>query len=1200
MSDAFNHLLPSKDYKLPDNIEVDTSPFAHLLPSDQKQKFKLTTKGNPGSNLTYKDINDPDPFEHLLPQDEKEDIDGDTELWDKIAYATKLGFTDTYRGVKQMTGFDKDQMKAEQEKLYRYMENPDGSTNWAVAGAYFGSAILDPAGWLIPVTKARTLYKAAKYGFVSAGIFGGLGYVDEESILDTRGKQAAVSALGGTIISPLITGVAKKIKGEKVFTRESLGIPGFDTASIKTQSSAELQKIKLQNEAGKKHRDSFARKKIEIDEPETLKDLPMDKSKLLVGPRHWMRENIVKPYEKKFGKPALNYLTNGNYGGEAGGALAGGTIGYATVDDDTTITSKFGRMFTGALVGSLGIGGLKRIPKKTVFGKFEEEPTEVIETWSDWFGRGFIDGYKLPKKFKHLKAEAQGFANHIGMKFSYMANKIQKNLTADEQKILINLIEGDTKLRVAPAKLRELSKDSRKVILEMAQEYVDMGLISPATFKKNKDTYIKRSYRGKLEDRPFGEELKLRGATDKVTHDEYLKIYKKQKAYTTTSQKQTKDGIFIEAEAEATKKRIKGHKGWELLETSKKKIKSLTEEYDKKIKLTKSKTKKASLTKAKNEALKGESVDIRWEYTKPQRVGLGEIEDASFAIAETGRASAKTLAQYRFFANIAKQDYVYDTFGAVPKTMRKDYTQMPTAVISKTEGKSRYGNLAGKWVPTDVYKNLVSANQYYRQESRSFYKGYRSLNSYWKISKTAWNPTVHVNNIMSNFVLHDLVDANYKFLKPSWKALTTHGKVNKATGKLQRSELVEAATKHGVFDADLITTELKNIQTGAKFPYNFNEKIDPFNNSVNAARSVFDDVAKTNPLMKLTEWYRFEDSVFRLSVFQDRISKGWSLPDAALDARKSFIDYNIDAPAINWMRNTVTPFLAYTYRVIPILAETAIVRPWKYFKWAALGYGLNKMGDLVSGGDEEAERAVMPERKQGKFFNVGFLPHRNIKLPVPKFGKDQASYYVDLTRWVPGGDVMALEGTIPGLPAPLQPSLGLAGDIMFPILGYDLFRQEKIKGQTGIHSEDWKIRLNTIKDKLIPNIPFLPGSYSSQTLETARKGLKSPFRVEGTELTALTRALGFKVERADIKTLKAGKVFELKRKIDGFREQINLVRSDYRKGLVNKENAKEKINKIANKIRVEAAKYKIYFKLADFAKIEKPLVDVSNLFEKKK
>ena len=50
------------------------------------------------------------------------------------------------------------------------MENPDGTTNYAVAAAYFGSAILDPAGWLLPVTKARTLYKAAKYGFVNSGI----------------------------------------------------------------------------------------------------------------------------------------------------------------------------------------------------------------------------------------------------------------------------------------------------------------------------------------------------------------------------------------------------------------------------------------------------------------------------------------------------------------------------------------------------------------------------------------------------------------------------------------------------------------------------------------------------------------------------------------------------------------------------------------------------------------------------------------------------------------------------------------------------------------------------------------------------------------------------------------------------------------------------------------------------------------------
>ena len=387
MAGLFNDLIP-KEKKIPDNIQVNQSMFSDLLPSEDKHQFKITDKGNPGSNLSINDATEPGLFDDLIPQKNKiapenkntydkllktlsmtspisglaektedlvEDIDGDSEQWQKVAFATQLGFTDTYRGIKQITGFEEEKMKADQKKLYEFMQNPDGSTNWGVAGAYFGSAILDPAGWLLPVTKAKTLYQMAKWGFVSGGIFGGLGYVDDESILDTRGKQAAVSALGGTFVSPLIGGVGKKIKGEKVFTRESLGIPGFDTPSLKVQADTELQKIKLQDAAGKKHRTALARKKIEVDEPETIKDMVSDKSKLLRGPRHWFRENVVKPYEIKFGKPALNYLTNGNYGAETAGAITGGAIGYATTDEDAPITTKFGRAVAGALMSAGGI-----------------------------------------------------------------------------------------------------------------------------------------------------------------------------------------------------------------------------------------------------------------------------------------------------------------------------------------------------------------------------------------------------------------------------------------------------------------------------------------------------------------------------------------------------------------------------------------------------------------------------------------------------------------------------------------------------------------------------------------------------------------------------------------------------------------------------------------------------------------------------
>ena len=1206
MANEFDSLLPGNNPEVPSNLDIDNSPFSNLLPQEEKVKYKLSTEGNISDKLSDKDLSDGNQFDSLLPNySEEEDIDGDPELWKKVAFATKLGFTDTWRGGKQLVGVDLEEMKADQKKLYEYMENPDGTTNYAVAAAYFGSAILDPAGWLIPATKARTLYKAAKYGFISSGIVGGLGYVDEESILDTRAKQAAASAVGGTIIAPLMKGIGKKIKGEKVFTKESLGIPGFEAPSIKVQADTELQKIKLTNEAGRKDRDAFARKKIEIDEPETIKDIPQDKTKLLQGPRNFFREYVVKPYEKNVGKPLLNTLTNGEFGAESGGAITGFVGGYAGASqmEDAAVTTKFGVAFTGALAGALGLRTLKKMPKTSIVGeKGTDEAIEVAETWGDYIGRQFIDGYKLPKNYKGLKAEAQGFANHIGLKFNYMATKIQNNLTEDEQKILLNLLEGDTKLKVAPAKLQELSKESRKLITEMAQDYVDMGLITKETFNRNKNIYIKRSYKGKLENRPFAEELKNRGAkAEGILLKEFDEVYKKQKAYTTTSEIRTegkKKGIFTDVEGK--KKILKGHRGWELLESSKAKIQKETDTFNEKISKARTKKKKAELIKEKKIALGNIEVDARWEFTKPQRVAMGEIEDAAYAIAETGRAGTNTITQYRFFDNLSKQDYVYDSKNLIPKIDVDKYKQIPKTTISKTNSKQRFGNLAGKYVPKEVYTNLISVSKMNKAASQGIRKKYRTLNSYWKISKTAWNPTVHVNNIVTNFMLHDLVDAEIKYLPKAYKALVSHNKVNKATGKLQKSELVDAATRYGVFDADLISTELKNIQLSSKSPYKIDEGMDVFSNGIDSARNIFDDVVKRGKfgLTKLTDWYKFEDQVFRLSVFQDRLAKGWKIQDAALDARKSFVDYNIDAPAIDFMRHSVTPFIAYTYRIIPILAETAIARPWKYLKYASLGYGLNEIGDLVSGGDEEAERAVMPERKQGRFMGLPLLPHRNIKIPVPKFGDEQQSFYMDFTRFTPGGDVMDLQGVIPGLPQPLQPSFGLGGEVLFPLLGYDLFRQEKIKGQTGIANEDWKMRLGVLKDKLIPNIPFLPGSYSSSKLETTRKGTDSPFRADQAELLTLAQTLGFKIERAEISKLKTGKIFELKRKIDGFKEQINMYRSDFRRGQINKETAQNKINEVADKIRKLAESYGVEFEKADYADIKEPFEKLTGLLEK--
>ena len=624
MDNPFAHLLP-KEADSNNNTTANPNPFAHLLPASEQNKFQLTEEGDP---LNTFDANAINPFAHLLPDnDEPETINDDASLWEKVGFATKLGLSDTVRGVSQITDInlglgDVEQMKADQEKLYEYMQGENGGL---VMAAYFGGAILDPASWLIPVTKTRTLYKAAKYGFITAGIAGGLGYVDEESILDTRGKQAAASALGGTIIAPIATKIARSLKGKKT----PLGLPGSDDyedivkvgpttrtpsdveaeikaareelstlekankkiedtyklkkpgvfeekilgtspsikeqtealkitkkkikpnikqaeklkkkikkleaekekfleeptgieyaePSVKAQAEAKFHRTQLQGEAGKLKRDKFARSKIEIQEEEYINDMPIDRTNLLRGPRLWFRENVVKAYEKNIGKPVWNTLSKGEYGTGA----AGGLYGYVAPEDDAPITTKLGWAFTGALTGYLGIKGAKAIPVESKFGidtgetklvgKGEAAKTEpaietIKETWGDVLGRNFVDSYGLPKNFKAMYAEAQGHGNHIGQKFISVAKKIQQNFTEDERKILFNMLEGDVNHKVRSEALTNLSKEARDNITEIAQEYVDLGLLKPETFLKNKEQYLKRSYVNFVDDRILGEELR--------------------------------------------------------------------------------------------------------------------------------------------------------------------------------------------------------------------------------------------------------------------------------------------------------------------------------------------------------------------------------------------------------------------------------------------------------------------------------------------------------------------------------------------------------------------------------------------------------------------------------------------------------------------------------------------------------------------
>ena len=1138
----------------PNEFKEDTIPDNKQFLLDVELPDQTPSKNKYDKYLKGGDIMDTKVF----PRDR------DTEFG--IGEAFLLGLGDSVRGISQFVGREKgffmeDTLEEQQRRLNKAMQAPGGGL---VAAAYFGGAILDPVTWLIPVLKGKKLWQMAKFGAVAGGLGGALGYVDEQSLFDTRSKQALGGALGGAIITPAIGKGLQLLKVKKL--KKSFGLSEDESPDISKLNEKDFIQVKLpgsedvtvvregqkravQKIKGRGDLIVNVRKKIKFKNIETKNDIPTkvnpnqqnDKSFILRGPREFFKTLLgpykaaQKIYEKNLGKPAFDYFSKGPLGPELGSGLVGGAYGFSLPEEDSNTITRLNRAVLGFMAGAAGMRGFKtvKIPG-TAVGKQDDI------SLATYLGRLFVDEFKLPKEIAKLKAlDLGGLRGKIELEAIRIAQRAQQ-LTPDEKKVLYNMLEGDIKYDIGVKELDNLSKKARQNINDVTQMYVDAGLITEETALRNIKRYLRRTYSG---DPPakLGSDLKARGVIEEISPKEWVEKYSKTKAFTIDDAGKT---IPLE-----------GHNGWELFGRVSGK---LPKDIDDNRATPELIEKLAKDKKFADEKI----VNARWEYSKQERLGMGEIEDGAFAILETGRLMSKTLPQYKFYADIAQLPFVktnpsneeIDRLGLVqiPKTTREG-TLQPI-----------YGKLSGKFVPPEVKQNIVSIYNA-SNPKQGFFENYRKINQIWKSSKTAWNPTVHVNNIVSNFVLTDLVDGNILLLP---KAATAFS--DAAKGK--RSKVLELAQTHGVFDADYVTKELDFLdpkKISSKI-YKVDPEKNAFENATGIAKNMYTDLILKEKvgLQKLSDWYRSEDAIFRLALFMDRLNKGYSPADAAIDARKSFIDYNISAPGINALRNLPTPFLAYTYRVIPILAETAVVRPWKFAKYAVLGYMLNNLGALLGEGDEEAERAAASQNRQGRVFGLPILPHRSIKLPT-----QDKSRYIDITRYVPGGDVLDLgQGTIPGLPAPLQPSFGLAGDLLFPLIGYDIFKGDKLRGQGVSMYDDMLIRGKAVVEKNIPNFPFVPGAYSTRKIEEARVG-DSPLKATDSELLAFANSIGIKIREVDLTKERRIKTFEFSKRVRGIQQQLTTQANKYKNGSISIEEYRKKEKELTDKYNKIQARY---------------------------
>ena len=749
-------------------------------------------------------------------------------------------------------------------------------------------------------------------------------------------------------------------------------------------------------------------------------------------------------YKKYMGYPLWTAIKQNP--GEVGAFGVGYLSGRNSVEDDPDQWFDVERWKAGMLYGLLAAGGVKGIKK--VDSKFNNGKV------SEFFSSQLISDYGLTDFYLLAKRTAAIERNTIQDQFLDIVNKAEKELSEEQNKLLWQFMSGEffdlTKLSKNSL---QINAEGRTLITKYAQELVDLNLLDEKVFRKNINTYLKKSY---LKHSKFNNPFKKKTETQEgLTADSVSELR-------ILADEIRPRGLTLEIKAKDFRSNPKyREEGWEIIKRGGKNKNDLT---------------------------------VRRQWTKEERVEMGEIENAAYAIRETGRLLANDVSVLKFFNKLFDEDLgkasvpelegliiTKKNWEALSPEAQANFVRLSDANIKGTK-RPKFGVLAGKYADKYVANdlkttyNMAEAGEWSKSPWKPIFRNLNEVQRFWKKTKTAYNPATHTGNFVSNIMLLDFADTEFKYLL---KAIKTMNQGDK-------NPINKQANIAGIYDVNLLTKELNNI--GSEIEKALIKSIDtPKGSDISFYKYVpelWKAFKKVPDLMEKA--YVLEDSVFRLAVYMDRIDKGMPAEEAALAARKWFIDYDINAPLINKLKNTVVPFISYSYRVIPLLAESAVLRPHKFAKWGAIIGGVELANQAITSEDNgKLSRHLMKDADKKTLFGLDIMPYTTIKLPGI-FREDPQEAYMDISRMIPGGDIYELredgKSGLPGVPVPFQPG-GLWWDLGYMLItGEDPFTGQELEDPEG--KRFWNV-MKATGQKAAPNVFFIPGTYNNKKLEKA-------------------------------------------------------------------------------------------------------------------
>jgi N12 class adenine-specific DNA methylase len=737
-----------------------------------------------------------------------------------------------------------------------------------------------------------------------------------------------------------------------------------------------------------------------------------------------------------------------------------------------------------------------------------------------------------------------------------------------------------------PAESLTVLNEVKGLIDQLSQEAVRLGQLDAEAFKKNRFAYLHRSYIKHTAELTAGESKSLgraisilgdqykgRGMTDAVDMAKIKNIFPdwwQRKLQAGKADKGLKGEKFIRLE-----RRAHSGEGTTVLPGFGDKSKGRLQEVaywpaGEPIPSRYSTWDQAGTWEVRD--TKGGKVVVWRDFTRQERESMGEIDEARYAIAKTlhnmihdtetgrylewlGQKYAKKEGESIDGTIVEASERMFDTFKP------GEWVKVPETSITGTKVK-KYGTLAGRYLPGPIWNDVRQMGGRFKPLGDTYAK----IQGAWKTSKTALSPAVHMNNVMANFVMADWHDVTAGHILKALKLMTSKdtaaaevlarfgdsgGTVGTwATKELQQEQLrplLDALEKElgvaGEVSGQVGVMSALQLALKGKFPSAW-DAFKPSKTGQIASKGA----------RAMLDLYEAEDQVFRLAAWLKAKEDGGTDLHAGKVARKSFLDYHINAPWVQMMRSTTFPFVAFTYRSVPMLAEIAAKKPWKLMKLGLVAGAINALGYMLSGGDEDDERKLLPEEKAGRIW--GITPKL---VRMPWNDASGSPVFLDVRRWIPVGDIFDTGATHAALP--ILPSMQPGGPLMLfaeIALNKQGFTGKSITLDTDTPVEQAQKFADYLYKAFAPNIAVLPGTYAWTGIVNAGSGKTDSFGREQSLKQSIISSVGIKVGSYPKDVLQLNAQREAQAKMMEIDRNITALKREYQKKGITADELQEK------------------------------------------